>query len=279
MTDPAPRRLPIDRSTASAARMYDYLLGGTENLAVDRAAAERGGSAHAGGIDTPRAIARANRRFLGRAVRYLAVDGGVRQFLDIGTGIPTEHNVHHVAHTAASGCRIVYVDNDPSVVAHANALLEGTAEETTAFIEGDVRHPERLLRESARTLDFTKPIGLMLVAVMHLIRDDDGPHEVARTLIDALAPGSYVVISHLARDIGTDRMETVAGRFNERLQEQMIVRDRDEIARFVDGLEVLEPGLVPVAEWRIEIPQPDIPDPATMPAGPLPVYGGVARKA
>ena len=263
----------IDTSVAHTSRIYDYLLGGTTHFAVDRDVAADAFSAYPDGLEGARTDAQANRAFLSRAVRYL-VGAGLRQFLDIGSGIPATGNTHEVAQQAAPESRVVYVDNDPIVLAHAHALLNGTPEGATAYVQGDLRQPAAILEGAARTLDLTRPVGLLLVGVLHVVPDADEPRAHVAHLVDALAPGSHLVISHMtdAVDGGAD-LRALGARLDELMHASNppALRSRDEIARFFAGLELLAPGLVPVPEWR-----PD--DPAVAGARPTPLVCGVARK-
>ena len=261
----------IDTSVAHAARVYDYLLGGTSNFEVDRAAARRQTEA-IGGLDNARAQVRANRDFLARAVRYLVVEMGIRQFLDIGTGIPNHDNVHGVAQQIAPESRIVYVDNDPVVLAHAREL-NGTGDGATAYLAGDLREPDDILSRAAATLDLAAPVGLMLVGVLHFLLDDDDPYGVVAQLLDAVPPGSFMVVSHLASDIQAEAMAELAKRANAQVRETAVLRSRAEVTRFFDGLELIDPGVVPVDQWRP-------PAGTTAPSGPdaTPIHGAVARK-
>jgi SAM-dependent methyltransferase len=266
--------IEIDSSVPHPARIYDYLLGGTVNFAVDREAAEYSTAAMPGGSDTARAIVRANREFLGRAVRYLATEAGIRQFLDIGTGIPNADNVHAVAHQAAPEARVVYVDNDPIVLAHAHTLLAGTAEgATTTYVHGDLHDPADILTKASATLDFARPVAIVIVGVLHFFRDDEDPWAMVRPLVEAAAAGSYLAISHLASDIEPEMMAALAERYDDTVPEPMVVRSRDEVARFFEGLELVEPGLVPINEWP---EAQELPGPAA--GWTLPVHGGVGRK-
>jgi hypothetical protein len=270
-----PSRTPADIETqvAHASRIYDYLLGGTTNFAVDRAMAEEVfGGVYAGGIDAARADVLANRAFLGRAVRYLA-GTGIRQFLDFGTGIPTEDNVHQVAQRVAPESRIVYVDYDLIVSAHASLLLESSPEGATAYLTADLREPEKILEQAKATLDFRQPIGLMLVAILHVVPDKDDAYGIVSRLVEALPSGSHLVISHLANDINADEMEEVSKLLNERTHETFFLRDRADVARFFDGLELLEPEVVPVDHWRPEGVGKQRPGHRT-----TPIYGAVGRK-
>jgi hypothetical protein len=280
MTDPSsvnarsPREIPdIDVNVAHAARTYDYLLGGTDNFAVDREAIERGSAAHPGGVETARTNARAQRAFLGRAVRHLAGEVGVRQFLDIGTGIPNADNVHAVAQEVAPESRIVYVDNDPIVLAHAHTLLKSTAQGLTAYIDGDLRDPVNILGQAAATLDFTQPMGVMLVGILHTIRNEDDPCKIVATLLRAVPSNSYLVISHLASDIRAEEMAEVFKLFNQTMRAPYVLRSHAEVSRFFDGLEMLDPGVVPLNQWRPPETDTSTPDEADIPA-----YGAVARK-
>ncbi|MEU7867073.1 SAM-dependent methyltransferase [Dactylosporangium sp. NPDC049140] len=247
------------------ARVYDYLLGGREHYAVDRAAAEAGLAAN----PSSRVPPRENRGFLRRVVHHLAAEHGVRQFLDIGTGIPTSPNVHEVAQAADPGARVVYVDNDPIVLAHARSLLQGR----TAYVDADLRDAERLLAAPGlrATIDLRRPVALMLVAVLHFVEDDDKPHDVVRRLVDALPPGSFLALSHLTGDFDPAAWERVAAVYA-RDGVAMRVRSRAEIAAFFDGLDLLEPGLTVVTRWR---PDAEVDRRAT--DAEVSVYGGVAR--
>ena len=233
-------------SVAHVARVYDYLLGGKDYFAVDREAAEQAMRINPDIVPT----ARANRAFLVRATGFLTREAGIRQFLDVGTGMPTNNNIHEVAQSIAPEARIVYVDHDPIVLSHARALLTSAPEGVTDYIEADLREPETILAEAAQTLDFSRPVAIMLIAVLHLIVDADDPCELVRRLVDAVVPGSYVVISHVASDIGTGAMISMANRLNELMEQQAVPRTYQEIAAFFAGLDLLEPGLVRVPEWR-----------------------------
>jgi hypothetical protein len=256
----------IDTSVAHPARVYDYWLGGSNNFAADREAAERVLAATPG----LRSRVRANRAFLARAVRYLAAEAGIRQFLDIGTGIPAANNTHEVAQAVAPDARIVYVDNDPIVLAHATSLLAGSPQGATQYIDGDLRDASVILRAAAGTLDFTRPVALMLVGILHLIQDSEEPHRIVAGLMDALPSGSYLAISHPASDINAGQAEAQR-RYNERVRTPQTLRTRDEVTRLFEGLDLVPPGVVYVHAWR--------PDPGDAPPeGGVSAYGGVARK-
>ncbi|HEY8527945.1 MAG TPA: SAM-dependent methyltransferase [Acidimicrobiales bacterium] len=253
------------------ARIWDYLLGGFANFAADREAAEKVAAVAPGGLETARAIVQANRRFLGRAVRYLTDEAGIRQFLDIGTGVPTEGNTHEVAQAEAPESRVVYVDNDPIVLALARSLLRSTPEGATAYLSGDLRQPEDILDRARETLDFDRPIALMLVAVLHLIGEDEDAHGIVARLVDGLAPGSYLVVSCLASDIEPARMAEAAGRHDRLVQRDLVLRSYDDLGRFFAGLDLVEPGIVPVHRWRRSSGPPEG-------APEVPIYGAVGRK-
>jgi hypothetical protein len=250
------RSSEIDTTVAHAARVYDYLLGGGLHYEVDRQVAEVQAAA-AGGVAAVRADLQANRRFLGRAVRHLAIEAGVRQFLDIGTGLPNEDNVHTVAQQAASDARIVYVDNDPLVLAHASTLLGSTSQGSTAYINGDLLDPPSILLRAAATLDFDQPITVMLIAVLHLVRDEDDPYGIVKQLLAAVPSGSYLVLSHMASDIKADEMaelQKVPERMKQTVQYRFAMRTGSEVLRFTEGLDLVDPGLVRVDQWRREGP-------------------------
>ncbi len=255
----------LDTSVAHPARVYDYWLGGKDNFAADREAAERVLAVTPG----LRQRVRANRAFLARAVRYLATEAGIRQFLDIGTGIPSANNTHEVAQAVAPDSRIVYVDNDPIVLVHARALLVGTPEGATQYVEGDLRQPEAILA-TARSIDFDRPVALLLIGILHLIQDAEGPYEIVAELMAALPAGSYLAISHPALDIHPGQ-EEAQRRYNERVSTPQTLRTEPEVARFFAGLDLVPPGVVYVHNWR-----PDASDP--VPPGGVSAYGGVARK-
>jgi S-adenosyl methyltransferase len=244
--DPA---VEIDTGVAHAARVYDYWLGGKDNFAVDRAAGDRALEVNPGILHG----VRANRRFLGRAVRYLASEAGVRQFLDIGTGLPAMENTHEVAQAVTPDARIVYVDNDPIVLAHARALLNTTSEGATAYVQADAQDTARILDAASRTLDLSKPVAVMILFVMHYIPDSAGPQQIVTRLMDAMPPGSYLTVSATTSDIDADRAAESVRRFNAQpVAARMNLRTREQIAAYFDGLDFIEPGLVPLPQWRAE---------------------------
>jgi hypothetical protein len=258
--------LPFDITVAHQARMYDYLLGGKDNYAADRAAADEGLKVYPDLAFT----ARANRAFLGRAVRYLAAEAGVRQFLDIGTGIPTAGNTHQVAQAIAPQSRVVYVDYDPIVLAHARALLTSSEVGATSYIDADLRDTPAILGRATELLDFTRPVAVTLLAILNAIPDSDDPHAIVARIMDAMPPGSYLAISHPALDLldpeAREGMEDIGAR---RSQSQYTMRTREQVARFFAGTDLVEPGLVRIEEWR--------PEPGTGQEGRSFLWGAVGR--
>jgi SAM-dependent methyltransferase len=259
----------VDTRRANVARVYDYWLGGGHNFLADQDV----GRAIAAVEPGIRAIARANRAFLGRAVRFLAGQG-IRQFLDIGSGIPTEGNVHEVAQRADQAAKVVYVDVDPVAIAHSKAILLGS--DNATVVEADVRDPQAILANgTTRSLiDFSEPVGLLLMVVLHFIADADEPWRIVAALRDALAPGSYLVLGHATYEGG----RPVAARATEQVYNASVatalhLRSRAEIAAFFDGFELVEPGLVYSPQWR-----PDSPDDVPTDPGQLGCLSGVARK-
>jgi len=244
-------RPPFDTSVANQARIYDYLLGGKDNYEADRAA-----------VDAVLKIApemgfaaRENRAFLGRVVRYLAVEAGIRQFLDIGTGIPTAGNTHQVAQDVAPDARVVYVDYDPVVLAHARALLRSDPAGATQYIDADLRDSATILGQAGQLLDFTKPVAVTMLMVLHVIPDADDPYAAVTRVMDALPPGSYLAVSHLGADLlDTEKKQGFEDVVRRQAQQQYIGRTRDEMERFFAGMDLIEPGLVRVEDWR---PDPD----------------------
>jgi len=259
--------LPFDTSVAHQARIYDYTLGGKDNYAADRAAADAGLA-----VWPDMAWAsRANRAFLGRAVRYLAAEGGIRQFLDIGTGIPTAGNTHEVAQSVAPESRVVYVDYDPVVLAHARALLDSSEAGATEYIDADLRDTGTILGQAGKLLDFTRPVAVTLLGILHAIPDSDDPHAIVARLMAAVPPGSYLAISHLGSDLfDKERLESIKKAFGGKMQQQLTWRSREEVARFFEGTDLVEPGLVRLEEWR--------PDTATNDGHKSPGWAAVARK-
>ncbi|MEV5357255.1 SAM-dependent methyltransferase [Streptomyces sp. NPDC086081] len=244
--DPAELRRRIDSSKAHPARVYDVFLGGKDHYPADREAAAAALAAHPRGyLDV-----RHNRDFLRRAVTQLVERDGIRQFLDIGTGLPTAENVHQIAQRITPGARVVYVDNDPVVLAHARALLTSGPEGRTDYIDADLRDPGRILEQAARTLDFGRPVALCLVAVLHFVADDEA-YPLVRELLDALPAGSRLVLSHLTEDLNPENIRAVQRTYTER-GFTFVLRSRAEVERFFtgNGLEIADPGVVPAHRWR-----------------------------
>ncbi|MHA4818297.1 SAM-dependent methyltransferase [Streptomyces aculeolatus] len=246
---PAEQVGPIDIGRAHPARVYDYLLYGKDNYPVDRAL----GDAVMRETRQARPSALANRAFMHRAIRYLAEEAGIRQFLDIGTGIPTEPNLHQVAQDVAPECRVVYVDNDPLVLAHARALMASTQQGRTAFINADMRDPESILADPAlrNTLDLSRPVALSAIAVLHFVSDLTAARKILATLTDALAPGSHLVVSHATHDIDPKRASAAASVYQKSNATGWVTtRTHAEIATLFDGCELVPPGVVRVDAWR-----------------------------
>jgi SAM-dependent methyltransferase len=256
----------VDTQVAHIARVYDYWLGGKDNFAADRHAAEEARAIY----PAIGPAVRAQRAFLGRAVRYLAAGEGVRQFLDIGTGLPAANSIHKVAQSLAPECRVVYVDNDPVVLSHARALLKSAPEGVTAYLDADLRDPGTILARAARTLDFTRPSAIMLVGVLQFIPDEADPWSIVAELMRATAPGSFVTIAQPARDIEPEAMAEFERRYNELAAEKARFRTYPEVCRFFDGLELVEPGVVKLPAWR--------PDSEFEARYPTAQWAGIARK-
>ena len=258
----------IDTSVAHPARIYDYWLGGKDNFQADRDA----GDMVVGYFPDILTGVRMNRAFLRRAIHYLAAEAGIRQFLDIGTGLPTGNNTHEVAQAAAPESRIVYVDNDPMVLLHAQMLLTSTSEGACDYLEADIRDTRAILQAAAKTLDFTRPVAISLLMILMFIPDGDDPWGIVGTLLDAVPPGSYLVISHPANDVDEGQIETAYDELNTRMGGvEVKLRDHAQILRFFDGTELVEPGLVQLHRWR----------PGTGIGGngnDIPAYAGVGRK-
>jgi hypothetical protein len=256
----------LDTSVAHPARRYDYWLGGKDNFAADR----ESGDAIAAKFPAIRTAVVENRRFLRRAVTYLTAEVGIRQFLDIGTGLPTANNTHEVAQGLAPSSRIVYVDNDPLVLVHARALLNGSPDGATAYVDADIREPAKIL-DNLDLLDLSQPVALMLLAILHFIPEEDDPYAIVARLLEAMPPGSYVVISHATSDYLPPALvaDISSGRHGPGR-----LRTAAEFTRFFDGLEPVPPGIVPLAEWRAEDevqPRPTADETA--------MYAGVAKIA
>ena len=263
--------LGIDPTIPSIARTYDYMLGGAHNFAVDRQLAETVDRI----MPRTREIARLNRSFLRRAVLFM-VESGIRQFLDIGSGVPTVGNVHEVAQHAAPQARVVYVDKDPVAVAHSELLLQDN--EQTAVIQADLREPEKILNAPAtrRLLNFDEPVGLLMVMMLHYVPDHDDPYATVATYRDTLAPGSFFALSHVTADQRSDQISEAAEAISRaRTADELIYRSHAEVVRFFDGFELVEPGVVGCGLWRPDGPG-DISD---NPESNAHVYAGIGRKS
>jgi hypothetical protein len=250
----------IDIDNAQSARVYDFLQGGAENFSVDRAAVKEI-TDRAVGLEKSRKQVRAKRMFLGRAVRYLAGEAGVRQFLDIGTGIPSAENVRSVAQSVAPECRVVSVDNDRVVLAYAHELRRSTPGGGADYIDGDLRNHDDIVSRAAATLDFSQPIAVVFVGVLHHFSDDEDPWSIVRHYVDALPSGSYVVIEHIGESKELVELGEAVKSVRNGASFTLIPRSRAEVRRFFDGLELVEPGLVSIDDWRPEGPPPEVETP------------------
>jgi hypothetical protein len=262
-----PGSADLDTGVPHIARVYDYCLGGKDNFAADRKAADEFVKIMPGIL----LAVRASRAFLARSVQFLAAECGIRQFLDIGTGLPTANNTHEVAQQTAPDCRIVYVDNDPMVLAHARALLTSSPEGKTAYLDADLRDTGKILDVAHNALDFAHPVAVMLIGVLHCIPDGDDPYGIVTRLLAAVPPGSYLVLGHPASDVEAEASTAATTGLNRTLAEPVTFRTHSEVAGFLRGVEVLEPGLVQYPQWR--------PEPAAVPVGPVSAWCAVARKA
>jgi hypothetical protein len=268
MDEPGPggQDAQLDTSVPHIARVYDYWLDGKDNYAADRAAAEQVIAAFPG----IRVSVQAQRAFLGRAVHYLAAEAGIRQFLDVGTGLPSASNTHEVAQRAAPQSRVVYVDNDPIVLMHAVSLLASSPAGATAYIDADLRDTAAILDGAAGTLDFSQPVAVMMLGLLHCIPDADDPAGLVAGLLAATAPGSYLTIAHPASDVAVEEMASSMRSYNDQARDKLTARSHAEVCRFFDGLELVPPGVVQLHRWRAGAG-----DVATR---ELPNYGGVGRK-
>jgi hypothetical protein len=261
-------RQPALTRAANPARVYDFLLGGNTNYEADRQAARQLMTAKPDLVPN----IRASRRFLVRVVHHVAAEAGISQFLDIGTGIPGPgmDNTHEVAQRASPAARVVYVDNDPIVLAHAHALLTSTPQGAVAFIEEDLHNPAGILRQAATMLDFAQPIAVMILGVLYMIEDDADPYGIVRQLMAATASGSYFVISHPASDVHAGEAARGARRYSQATGIRQTNRSRDEVTRFFDGLQIIPPGIVQANRWR--------PDALENPEAELSNWTGAGRK-
>ena len=273
MTQGAPQEqhvaaaLALDPTVPSPARVWNFWVGGKDHFEADRALAEQFGEV----VPKMPLIARLTRQLISDVVSELAA-AGIRQFLDIGTGLPTADNTHEVAQRLAPDSRVVYVDNDPVVLAHARALLTSSPEGKTAYLDADLRDPAKILAQASGILDFSQPVAVLLIAVLHFIKDSDDPYRIVTTLMGAVPPGSYLAILHAASDVGSDDMPEAERRYNERASAQFNARGRGDVSRFFDGLELTGPGLVNLSRWS----QVTAGDGSAQ--GDVAAYCGLARK-
>lgn len=258
----------IDTDHAHSARIYDYILGGKDYYPADQEA----GDAMAREWPALPIHMRANRDWMNRAARWLAEEAGMRQFLDIGTGIPTSPNLHEIAQAVSPDARVVYVDNDPIVLAHAGALLKSTPEGVTEYIEADVRTPDSIISQAREILDFRKPIAVSLVALLHFVTDEDGAIEHVRTLVDALPSGSYLVLTQLTADLYGDSMQRAVDIYSAG-GITLVLRSRADVEGIISGLELVDPGIVLLDEWHPELGDEQRPD-----IDRAAIYALVARK-
>ena len=258
----------LNTGVPQVARVYDYWLNGKDNFAADRIAGEETIAAFPG----IKLSAQANRAFLRRTVRYLAAAEGIRQFLDIGTGLPAANNTHEVSQAAAPESRVVYVDNDPLVLAHARALLTSSPEGVTAYLDADIENTDTILEQTATTLDFSRPVGIVLLAILHYVPDLAEARRIVSRLMEAVPAGSFLVISHAGSDLLPADVTAFEKSLNAHLpaEHRHVARPRDVVASFFESVQLVEPGLVRVSDWR-----PDSPEEAETPTI---LWGGVARK-
>jgi hypothetical protein len=257
----------FDTTVAHPARVYDYWLGGKDNFTADKKAAEAVIAVRPSII---RDI-RANREFLGRAVRYLATEVGIRQFLDVGTGIPAANNTHEVAQSVARDAKIVYVDNDPIVLAHARALLASTPQGECAYLDADLRDPDKVLEMAAGTLDFDEPVAVLYIGVLHLVADDEDPYGIVARSVAATVPGSYLAVTQPASDVNAAEVAESARQYNQNVVTKQTRRTHEQTLRFFGDMELVPPGLVQCHRWH---PEPG----AIGLADNVACWGGIARK-
>ncbi|WP_443062749.1 SAM-dependent methyltransferase [Streptomyces sp. NBC_00390] len=267
VTDEADLLARIDTSRPHTARIWNYWTGGKDNYVVDREAGDQIRELHPGIGE----YALADRRFLGRSVRYLAAEAGIRQFLDIGTGLPSADNTHEVAQRVTPDARIVYVDNDPLVLAHARALLTSSPEGRTDYLDADLRDVDTILERAAQTLDFKQPVALMLLGVVIFVEDHEESYDVVRRLMDALPSGSHLVLSHTITSPAMPDVDAAVAFWNEHGTPKLTQRTPEQVERYFDGLELLAPGVVSCNRWRPDAGDPANPDEVAM-------FGGVGRK-
>ncbi|MET0425020.1 MAG: SAM-dependent methyltransferase [Actinoplanes sp.] len=255
---------PIDETVPQNARVWDYWLGGKDNFDVDR----RMGDMVREMFPVISDVAGTSRQYLSRVVRFLAGEAGVRQFLDVGTGLPTANNTHEVAQRLAPASRIVYGDNDPLVLVHARALLTSSTEGSTDYVDADVHDTDAVLTGAARSLDLTEPVGVMMLGILNFVLDDADAHRIITKLMDAIPSGSYLAISHPTIDLGGEMNVPAMEFWNKRARPLIRARSRAEVAALFEGFDLVEPGLISASRWRAD--DPDVPE--------MPLWAGVARK-
>jgi S-adenosyl methyltransferase len=260
----------VDSRVARPARIYNYLVGGDANFSVDRKTAESVAEGMPGGIDTIRTAVKAIGDFLARVVQYLVEDAGARQLLYVGTSVPAKDQIHLIAQKMAPDTRVVYVGNDPVVMAMAHTLQQGTAEGATAYVHGTLRSPERFWEQATETLDPSQPVAVLIPTTLCLVPDEAEPHKITRWLLDAVPSGSHLVVAHPTGDLPAKGRKTPSERLNEALPERYTMRTPEEVARFFDGLDLVDPGLVPIDRWR--------PTEGPLQVEPYPMLGGVGLK-
>ena len=265
VTDDADQSPGIDVTVAHNARVWNYWLGGKDHFEIDRAAGDGVMTMHPSIVQ----VARADRAFLGRAVRFMAGEAGIRQFLDIGTGLPTAENTHQVAASVAPDVRVVYVDNDPIVLAHARALLTSSLPAVTSYVDANVHEPATILEAAARTLDFSEPVGIMMLGIMNFVLDNEEAAAIVRHVLDGVSSGSYLTMSHPTTELGGEANAEAMRFWNEHAKPPIRARTGAEIRQLLTGVELVEPGLVSCALWR-----PDTANPWRVPQ-----YGAVGKKS
>lgn len=274
-SDGQPPEIDIDTTVANPARVHNFLAGGDGHFAVDREAVTQAATILPGGLETAQRAVRSMTDFQTRVIRYLAVEVGIRQFMKLGTAVPVVEDVHEVAQSAAPDARVVYVGNDPMVLAHAHSLRRTRPEGSAAYVHSSLTDTEAIVRQASGTIDFGQPVALLLPATVNFVPDDRDPYGLVARLVDAVPSGSYMALTCTSPEIRSERMSEAAERFSKLLGPQYVVRPRDEIARFFDGLELVDPGLVQLDRWR---PEPADAGDAADPPRPAPIYGAVGRK-
>jgi hypothetical protein len=271
--DRQPPEIEIDITTAHPARVHNFLAGGEANFAVDREVVEKAVDMLPGELETARRAVGAMAGFIARVVHLLVVEAGVTQFLKLGTAVPAGEDVHEIAQSAAPGTRVVYVGRDPTVLAYAHSMRQSRPEGTTAYVHGSYLDVDPIVEQASATLDLDQPVALLSPASMNFVAEEDDPYGIVARFVAALAPGSHLALAHSSPDVGSERMREAAEKFARLLGDPYVVRTREQIARFFAGLDLVEPGLVPIEQWR---PPPDAElDPTRR---PVPLYGALARK-